>query len=313
MNATKWTTLSEFAKEMGREGHCRVEERNDGWWMSLVDRDAAEKDKKAREMDRLRVAEEQRAEAVLRQQLVMAKRIAESRPRDEPEEETEIGEDLGPVLIEMKTRKRARKGIANGEENVFASLSSAAQNGEKAWEKGKNSAKRRSRWQDAPRLSALDEIMRTEQSRAARREPPMSNAKTDDKLPSPEPLEAQAPSNSQQEAWIAEGIIVKITSKEVGNGAFYKSKGKIVKVIADYGARVELIDSDTLLELDQDDLETVIPKPGGRVLLLRGPYRGLKATVTSINFNSYSVDLALTKSGQALTAIDYEAVSRLAD
>lgn len=309
MNATKWTTLSGFAKEMGREGHCRVQEREDGWWLSFVDREAAEKDKKARDMDRLRVAEEQRAEAVLQQQLVMARRINRSRPREEPDP-LEGTVDEGPILMEIKVQNRTRRTIGEGEENVLASLSSSK--GGLGEEKGKQ-VKRRSRWQDAPKLSALEEIMRNEKS-MAQAKAAAAAVKVDEKRASSEkPVTQPGDVPAQEEAWIADGIIVKITSKEVGDGAFYKSKGKIVNVIAEYGARVELIDSDTLLELDQDDLETVIPKPGGRVLLLRGAHRGKKATVTNINFDSYSVDLELANSGQDLTAIDYEAVSRLAD
>ncbi|RKU41944.1 hypothetical protein DL546_004974 [Coniochaeta pulveracea] len=37
MNATKWSNLTEFAKYLGREGICRVEERDDGFYIAWID------------------------------------------------------------------------------------------------------------------------------------------------------------------------------------------------------------------------------------------------------------------------------------
>ena len=36
MNSTKWLTLSEFVKYLGREGKCKVEETAKGWYMTLI-------------------------------------------------------------------------------------------------------------------------------------------------------------------------------------------------------------------------------------------------------------------------------------
>lgn len=35
--------------------------------------------------------------------------------------------------------------------------------------------------------------------------------------------------------------------------------------------------------MDQDELETVVPQPGGSVLVLNGPYRGSRGTLLSID------------------------------
>ena len=39
MNATKWITLSEYVKWLGREGYCTVEESPKGWFIRLIHRD----------------------------------------------------------------------------------------------------------------------------------------------------------------------------------------------------------------------------------------------------------------------------------
>lgn len=42
MNSTKWYTLTEFVKYLGRTGQCKVEETDKGWFITLVHRDEME-------------------------------------------------------------------------------------------------------------------------------------------------------------------------------------------------------------------------------------------------------------------------------
>ena len=39
MNSTKWLTLTEYVKYLGREGICKVEDTPKGWFIQLVHRD----------------------------------------------------------------------------------------------------------------------------------------------------------------------------------------------------------------------------------------------------------------------------------
>lgn len=39
MNSTKWLTLSEYVKYLGREGFCKVEDTPKGWFISVIHRD----------------------------------------------------------------------------------------------------------------------------------------------------------------------------------------------------------------------------------------------------------------------------------
>jgi hypothetical protein len=41
MNSTKWLTLTEFIKYLGREGKCKVDETPKGWFITLIHRDEA--------------------------------------------------------------------------------------------------------------------------------------------------------------------------------------------------------------------------------------------------------------------------------
>lgn len=39
MNATKWLSLTEFVKYLGRTGKCRVDETPKGWFISIIQED----------------------------------------------------------------------------------------------------------------------------------------------------------------------------------------------------------------------------------------------------------------------------------
>lgn len=39
MNATRWVTLTGFTKWLGREGICKVDETEKGWFLEYIDRD----------------------------------------------------------------------------------------------------------------------------------------------------------------------------------------------------------------------------------------------------------------------------------
>ena len=43
MNSTKFHTLTEFVKYLGRTGKCRVDETEKGWFISLIQEDPMEK------------------------------------------------------------------------------------------------------------------------------------------------------------------------------------------------------------------------------------------------------------------------------
>lgn len=36
MNSTRWLTLTEFVKYLGREGKCKVDETEKGWFITLI-------------------------------------------------------------------------------------------------------------------------------------------------------------------------------------------------------------------------------------------------------------------------------------
>lgn len=76
MNATQWVTLTEFCKQMGREGILQVDDTEKGWYITWVDsspqalaRQAANQAKERADMD-----DEQRMRKLIAEQIEKARR-----------------------------------------------------------------------------------------------------------------------------------------------------------------------------------------------------------------------------------------------
>lgn len=83
MNGTHWKTLSEFAKSLGREGICRVDEGEKGLFIAWIDNspEALSRQAAIKKKDRQDKGDEERALQLLAEQIERAK--AEAQHRDE--------------------------------------------------------------------------------------------------------------------------------------------------------------------------------------------------------------------------------------
>lgn len=113
--------------------------------------------------------------------------------------------------------------------------------------------------------------------------------------------------------WLQPNIVVKVITKRLGE-KYHKKKAVIMEVRDKYGAVVKMIDSGDKLKLDQNHVETVIPAPGKRVLILNGPYRDTEALLEGIDEKNFSATLALDSGQQKGKRVDiaYEDFSKLA-
>ena len=74
-------------------------------------------------------------------------------------------------------------------------------------------------------------------------------------------------------------IMVRIVSKSLDGGKYYRKKAKIVDVISGDTCVLMLENGKMLEGISQSQLESVLPDPGGTVLVVRGEGRGEKATL----------------------------------
>jgi hypothetical protein len=137
-------------------------------------------------------------------------------------------------------------------------------------------------------------------------------------------------------SWLHCNIKVRIISKSLDNGLYYKRLGIIKRIINNYYADVELLPAEdgprTLLHnIHQNDLETVIPTPmntnntnttSTRVRIVNGRYRGKEARVIRLNKSEYYAELLLLNNGEVedsrnssrrtVILVDYEDFSAIA-
>ena len=66
--------------------------------------------------------------------------------------------------------------------------------------------------------------------------------------------------NIRRDDWIQKNIIVKVISKKVNDGKYYKCKGKIINIHEKYSAELHLYEIDEIVIIHQKYLETVIPQ-----------------------------------------------------
>lgn len=87
MNATKWPSLTEFAKFVGREGICRVEETDKGLHIAWIDNspEALRRQDAIRKKDRQDKGDEEREQALIREQIKRAN--MEARTDDDDNED----------------------------------------------------------------------------------------------------------------------------------------------------------------------------------------------------------------------------------
>ena len=127
------------------------------------------------------------------------------------------------------------------------------------------------------------------------------------------------PTKIVKENWICSDILVRIISKELAGGKYFKRKGVIDRVLDDkFTCEVEILDSGPderdggdVLRLDQDDLETVVPKEGKKVRIVNGKGRGKIAKVVELDKKRYLATLKLDD-GTILERVDYGDFSKAA-
>lgn len=76
-------------------------------------------------------------------------------------------------------------------------------------------------------------------------------------------------------SWLRSHIRVRIISKDLVGGKLYLKKGQVVDVVNPYTCDVSMDESRELVQgVDQELLETALPKRGGPVLVLYGRHKG---------------------------------------
>lgn len=295
MNSTRWATLTDFVKYLGRTGKCKVEETPKGWFITYIDRDSETifKEKMKNKRIKLDMVEEERQEREIQKQIEIAASasVSSTNPlsnsEDNPTRELnleaaaavgKVGFALGSYKDNV-TSNGSGNTCSNSTRLVFEELDKDNNNNRKI---DKNGSKFSGN-------SALEDLMREEE-------------KVKEKM-------------NRKDYWLCEGIIVKVMSKALADKGYYKQKGVVRKVIEKYVGEIEMLEKKHVLRVDQDELETVIPQIGGLVRIVNGAYRGSNARLLGVDTDKFCAKVKIEKGvydGRVLNAIDYEDICKLA-
>ncbi|KAJ7069951.1 domain of Kin17 curved DNA-binding protein-domain-containing protein [Mycena amicta] len=123
MNSTRWVTLTEFIKYLGRAGIARVDETEKGWFIAWVDNSpkALAKQEASLKKDRAAMSDEQRERILITEQINRAKAeetetvgpsTASSSSAAAPAEEKELKRDEGEKVVLSLSAKPAPAPLA---------------------------------------------------------------------------------------------------------------------------------------------------------------------------------------------------------
>lgn len=289
MNATRWLTLSDYVKWLGRSGQCVVDETEKGWFISYIDRspEVLEQQQKIARKEKQDKDDEERHMEFINLQIERNKK-EENSSKDVEFCEFKRENDEEIVKMEIKTSKIKvdsilLKPIKIEKRSVDDVDDTRSVRSEKKYKPNSSATTK----DDEKKLSALDEIMKIEEYKKEKA--------------------------NRKDYWLSEGIVVKLITKALGD-KYYKQKGVVVEVIEKYRAKIKLLETGEKVKVDQAHVETVIPAVGKLVRVLNGGYRGCKATLLSLDQDNFCVAIEIAAGplkGRIVKHVQYEDVSKL--
>eukprot|EP00929_Paragymnodinium_shiwhaense_P044038 TRINITY_DN22596_c0_g1_i1.p1 TRINITY_DN22596_c0_g1~~TRINITY_DN22596_c0_g1_i1.p1 ORF type:complete len:415 (+),score=161.14 TRINITY_DN22596_c0_g1_i1:134-1378(+) len=306
MNSTIWVTLSNFVQYLGRTGQCKIDKTPKGWYLEYIDNspEARLRAAQAAEVDKAEQRLEDAAAKKLKDQIDNA--IEEAGGLQESEyTELQRKEGDAPITFAMggassstskpaeaaaASSSKSREPSKDAKDNVLASAF-AVHSGSGARESSRDTKDKEKR-----KVSAMEQI-RQEHEAAKKRKAEQ---------------EASPPSSpaDNAEPWLAAGLIVKVMHQELADGKFYRKKAKVEKVHERFMADVRMVDSKTLIRLDQEMLETVIPNVGKPVRLVKGSHKGQRGSMKAVDFEAFSVTVEL-EDGTVMEGMGYDEVCKV--
>ncbi|XP_023024132.2 kin17 DNA and RNA binding protein [Leptinotarsa decemlineata] len=278
MNSTRWVTLTGFVKWLGKTGQAVVDETEEGWFITYIDRSPETVQREEMKKKKLRMDkydEEKQMEFIEKQ----ARLALEKAGTPVDPVYTELVRETDEEIVKLDMKWKSDKKLST----PVPSVNSAKRSADVATH---NSKKIKT---DIKKKTVLDEIKEQE--------------------------EMEKEKKNRKDYWLTEGIIVKVVTKNLGD-EYYKQKGVVKEVVEKYGAIIKLTESGKKLKIDQKYLETVIPALGKIVKVVNGAYRGEIAKLLRLDEKNFCVDIEIAKgvlTGQKLSGIQYEDICKIND
>mmetsp|Transcript_8311 Transcript_8311/g.15049 ORF Transcript_8311/g.15049 Transcript_8311/m.15049 type:complete len:373 (-) Transcript_8311:595-1713(-) len=262
MNATKWTTLAEFISEIAQKGLVRVEDPEGALFVSYVDREIIQQQKRAQKLERMKQLDQIRAEQIAEQQLRIAL-VQSEKDNDKSRQQSTAKRQL--ISVE-EDGKRPR---------LIMSLKANS---------GKSAVVAKNAFRDYKKSTKL------ESSKDAVGPEPARNSST----------------------WLSENLIVQEREIEGRkSGVLRGEKARVIRVIDDLNCEVELMTSHELIsDVKCEFLQSVIPKIGRKVKIVKGEHKGEFGVLKEVNIESFNGSILLEKN-ELLVDFDYDSFCKI--
>ncbi|KAK0221481.1 domain of Kin17 curved DNA-binding protein-domain-containing protein [Armillaria fumosa] len=116
MNSTRWVTLTEFVKHLGRTGVARVDETEKGWFIAWIDSSpkALAKAEASLKKERATMSDEQRERILIAEQIERASKEEEEKEEKEKDVEEGLKRDEGAEKLTISFSKPAPAESSSG-------------------------------------------------------------------------------------------------------------------------------------------------------------------------------------------------------
>ncbi|KAL5290487.1 KIN family protein [Megaselia abdita] len=280
MNSTRWLSLSEYVKWLGRSGQCVVDETEEGWYIQYIDRspEAREAQEKKDRKEKADKDDQERMMEFIEKQVERARK--EKGEEDEAKKFTELKRENEeePLKLDLKLTSKIKPEPVVPMQNL---LKRTREEDDKIFKKPKPTTSK------SCGKSALDEIREQE--------------------------EAKKEKQNRKDYWLAEGIVVKFVDRSLGE-KFYKQKAVVREVIDKYQAKIKFLETGEKVKVDQSHLETVIPALEKPVRVVNGAYRGSEAVLKELNEKKFCVTIEISRGtlkGRILENVEYEDICKI--
>ncbi|XP_067612838.1 DNA/RNA-binding protein KIN17 [Eurosta solidaginis] len=312
MNATRWLTLSDYVKWLGRTGQVLADETEKGWYVTYIDRspEAMERQAKADKKEKLEKDDEERMMEFIQNQIEKAQSKESSTQQER--EYTELRRDEEqPLKLDLKLEKKFNPDTKLGPSALLLQRS-------KAERRGRDRASNKDSDDDASDAAAEKVFKKPKVPKLEKRKE--SSSKESSNSSSKSALdelileeEAKKERLNRKDYWLHTGIVVKFTNKAMGD-KLYKQKAVVQEVIDKYRAKIKFLDTGDKLKVDQAHLETVIPALDKPILVVNGAYRGCEALLKKLDERNYCVTIEISRGplkGRVLDKVQYEDISKI--
>lgn len=306
MNSTKWLTLGSFVAWLGKNGYAEVDHTERGWYITYIDRDpeTLRRQELSKRKNKGEKDYDERMRAVINEQIERGKES--SRPQEDEKEEEKLlrrEDENDKIVLKLDLNKRPI-----GEKKEAAGVSSSSSRSTTD-EQSTNK-----RWTDAVLIDKEDpddkpdaEDVKPDRSEFRQPKISMKSQKELKRSVLDEIIEEEESKKKtkRKENWIEKNLIVKVVTKKVPE-KYQKKKGVIERVENRFLAHVRMSESNALIKIDQNDLETVIPKEGSLVKIVNGAYHGEIAKLIKVNQEAINATVRIEKGYHKDRQVDVE-------